>query len=113
MLSIDRWWLITAPTDLRYGMDRLLLQVQAVRGRAAAEAEAYVFANRSGRRIKLLCCDRHGVWLAVRRLHHGSFHWPRTGDEVWSLSAQQYAWLCAGVDWQRLSITPMCNGQRL
>ena len=113
MLSIGNWWLITAPTDLRCGMDRLLLQVQALRGRAAAEGEAYVFANRSGNRIKLLCCDRHGVWLAVRRLHHGSFHWPRIGDAAWSLSAEQFSWLCAGVDWQRLSITPMSNRQSL
>ncbi len=27
MLSVQSWWLVTAPADLRCGMDRLLLQV--------------------------------------------------------------------------------------
>ncbi len=109
MLSPTSWWLVTTPTDLRCGMDRLLLQVQAVRGRAALEGEAYAFANRARTRIKLLCCDRHGVWLAVRRLHRGRFVWPRPDEAVWTLSADQFAWLCMGVDWQRLSIAPMAH----
>ena len=113
MLNITDWWLISAPMDLRCGMDRLLLQVQALRGRPAVEGEAYVFANRSGNRIKLLCYDRHGLWLAVRRLHRGSFVWPRAGDSVWNLNPEQFAWLCAGVDWQRLSITLRSNRQSL
>jgi transposase len=85
-------------------MDRLLVQVQAAQGRAPAEGEAYVFANRAGTRIKVLACDRHGVWLAVRRLHQGGFVWPRVGETMCSLSAEQFAWLSMGVDWQRLSI---------
>lgn len=31
------------------------------------------------------------------------------GERVWTLSAEQFAWLCAGVDWQRLSIAPMAG----
>jgi len=109
MLSIRAWWLVTTPVDFRCGMDRLLLQVRAVLGRDPAEGEAYVFGNRSGTRIKLLCCDRHGVWLAVRRLQQGRFVWPRAGEAAWTLSAEQFGWLCAGVDWQRLSIAPMAH----
>ena len=55
MLSIRAWWLVTAPVDFRCGMDRLLLQVRAVLGRDPVEGEAYVFGNRAGTRIKLLC----------------------------------------------------------
>ena len=77
MLSLRRWWLVTAPIDLRCGMDRLLVQVRTVLAREPGEGDAYVFANRSGTRIKVVCCDRHGVWLAVRRLHQGRFVWPR------------------------------------
>lgn len=68
-----------------------------------------MFGNRSGTRIKLLCCDRHGVWLAVRRLQQGRFVWPRADEAAWTLSAEQFGWLCAGVDWQRLSIAPMAH----
>lgn len=111
MLSIRAWWLVTAPTDLRCGMDRPVLQVRVVLGRDPAEGEAYVFGNRAGTRIKLLCCDRHGVWLAVRRLQQGRFVWPRAGEAAWTLSAEQFGWLCAGVDWQRLSIGPMTHAR--
>jgi transposase len=87
MLSLQSWWRVSTPADLRCGMDRLLLQVRSVLGRDPAEGEAYVFANRSGTRIKLLCCDRHGVWLAVRRLHRGRFVWPRPDAAAWTLPA--------------------------
>ncbi|MHA7627101.1 IS66 family insertion sequence element accessory protein TnpB [Xanthomonas euvesicatoria] len=67
MLSLQRWWLVTAPTDLRCGIDRLLLAAQTAMHRTPAEGEAYVFANRAATRIKLLCCDRPGaVCLTVR-----------------------------------------------
>lgn len=62
-----------------------------------------MFANRSRTRIKVLCLDGHGVWLCVRRLHEGSFRWPRGDEGIFTLTAEQFAWLCAGVDWQRLS----------
>jgi transposase len=44
-----------------------------------------------------------GTWLAVRRLQEGRFRWPASGETTWSLTPQQFGWLCAGVDWQRLS----------
>lgn len=103
MLSIERWWLVQAPVDLRYGMDRLLGHVRLELEHTPSEADAYVFVNRAHTRIKMLCCDRHGMWLATRRLYSGGFKWPRSGDVVWELEAEAFAWLCAGVDWQRLS----------
>ncbi|ELO6165771.1 IS66 family insertion sequence element accessory protein TnpB, partial [Escherichia coli] len=29
------------------------------------------------------------------------------GDTTWSLTAEQFAWLTAGVDWLRLSASPL------
>ncbi|EPN3146185.1 IS66 family insertion sequence element accessory protein TnpB, partial [Salmonella enterica] len=43
----------------------------------------------------------------ARSLHRGTFHWPRDGDVSWSLTVEQFAWLTAGVDWQRLSAGPL------
>jgi transposase len=83
-------------------MDRLLVIVQSLVG-DSAPGDAYVFRNRSGTRIKVLLADTTGVWLCTRRLNHGRFVWPRAGDAAFSVSAQQFEWLCAGVDWQRLS----------
>lgn len=103
MLSASGWWLACAPVDLRCGVDRLLVKVQAELGQAVSEGGAYVFRNRASTRIKVLCVDATGVWLCVRRLHTGGFHWPRAGEAVCAVASEQFAWLCAGVEWQRLS----------
>jgi transposase len=106
MLSPTGWWLVTAPMDLRCGMDRLLVHVRETLGQDPFDGAAYVFRHRAATRIKVLCCDAQGIWLAVRRLQEGRFRWPTAGEATWSLTPQQFAWLCAGVDWQRLSSTP-------
>lgn len=103
MLSPRGWYLATAPIDLRCGTDRLLVLVQSLAGDALTGG-AYVFRNRSGTRIKVLLADATGVWLCTRRLHRGRFVWPRPGESVFEVSRQQLDWLCAGVDWQRLSV---------
>lgn len=103
MLNPSQWWLVRAPVDLRAGMDRLLALTVSMLGHDVREGGAYVFRNRAGSRIKVLCLDGQGVWLCVRRLHEGSFHWPSDGDAAWALSIEQFQWLCAGVNWQRLS----------
>lgn len=103
MLNPSGWWVVQAPVDLRCGMDRLLLQIQVLGGDPFAGG-AWVFRNRCGTRIKLLYVDVQGVWLAVRRLHRGRFVWPCAGEATWGMSAEQFAWLSAGVDWQRLSV---------
>ena len=106
MLSPTGWWVVTAPMDLRSGMDRLLVYVRQTLGHDPFAGAAYVFRNRSASRIKLLHADAQGVWLAVRRLQQGHFVWPRSGETMWSVSEAQFAWLCTGVDWQRLSASP-------
>jgi transposase len=92
-----------APIDLRCGMDRLLVLLQTMLCRDGFDGAAYVFRNRAGTRLKVLVVDAHGVWLCTRRLHRGSFVFPRIGDAVCALTAAQFEWLVAGVDWQRLS----------
>ncbi len=97
------WWLAVSPIDLRAGIDRLLGMIGQDFGRDVRDGGAYVFRNRACTRIKVVCVDAQGVWLCVRRLHEGSFHWPRAGEAMCTLTKEQFAWLSAGVDWQRLS----------
>lgn len=103
MLRATGWWLVSKPLDLRCGMDRLLLLLQNELSRDGFDGGAYVFCNRSGTRMKVLCADAQGVWLCTRRLHQGKFVWPRSGAEVCELSPEAFSWLTSGVDWQRLS----------
>lgn len=101
--GVCAWWLVSAPVDFRCGADRLLVYVREVLAREPLDGSAYVFRNRRGTRLKVLMVDAQGVWLSARRLHQGRFVWPSTGETLWSLGRAQFAWLCAGVDWQRLS----------
>ncbi|MGV8867122.1 MAG: IS66 family insertion sequence element accessory protein TnpB [Janthinobacterium svalbardensis] len=41
--------------------------------------------------------------VCLRRLHRGQFIWPQADAASWQISAEQWRWLVAGVDWQRLS----------
>ena len=103
MLAPTGWWVAVAPVDLRCGMDRLLVLVQTAFGRDGFDGGAYVFRNKSGTRMKVVCVDAHGIWLCVRRLHRGQFVWPRVDEVLCTLSLAQFEWLIAGVDWQRMS----------
>lgn len=78
MLNPTAWWVVVAPTDLRSGAERLFALVHAHAQDALAGA-AYIFRNRAGTRLKVVCADGNGVWLCVRRLHRGRFVWPRRG----------------------------------
>ena len=103
MLKPKQIWLVCEPVDMRKSIDALTLIAQAAQNAVWQEETAFLFRNRTGRRIKLLGWDRHGVWLCQRRLHEGRFIWPNTSDTTWILTQTQFDWLTIGVDWQRLS----------
>jgi transposase len=99
-------WLAVEPVDMRLGADGLSLYVQQVLRAAPCDGSAYIFRNRRGNRLKLLVWDGNGVWLCQRRLHRGHFVWPKPGEARFSLTFEQWQWLAAGVDWQRLQALP-------
>jgi len=110
--GVSAWWPEIAPVDFRCGADRLLVHVREVLAWEPLVGSAYVFFNRLATRLKVLVVDAQGVWLSVRRLHQGPFVWPSAGEALWAPGRAQFAWLCAGVDWQRLS-APMPLEQRV
>ena len=102
MIRIEAVWLVTAPMDMRAGTDTALARVVSVFG-AAHPHTAYLFANKRGKRIKVLVHDGIGIWLAARRLHVGRFVWPQdTAPDRWSLSRAQLDALVLGLPWQRI-----------
>ena len=96
-------WLAVTPVDMRRGIDGLSMIVQQALGRAPSPDAAFVFRNRPGNRIKVLVWDGADVWLCQRRLHEGSFIWPKATEPCFSVTFEQWQWLIAGVNWQRLS----------
>jgi transposase len=89
------------PHTLNQGIDGLSARIQASLGRSPCDGTAYAFTNRRRSRLKLLVWDGTGVWLSQRRLHRGYFTWPSASDPVFALTAAQWRWLIAGVDWPR------------
>lgn len=108
-ISPTRIWLAVEPVDMRLGTDGLAALVQQALGMPPCDGSAYAFRNRRSTRLKLVVWDGTGVWLCQRRLHRGQFVWPRSGEAACNLSEEQWNWLVAGVDWQRLAAQPAQN----
>ena len=104
-------WVAVAPVDMRRGLDGLSAIVQHNLGHAPCAGSAFIFRNRAGNRLRLLLWDGNGVWLCQRRLHQGHFVWPKVDDAVFVITTNQWQWLVAGVDWQRLSAQPSAEWQ--
>ena len=50
---------------------------------------------------------RAGITTLTRLATVAAGQPPRDGEVSWSLTTAQFAWLTAGVDWQRLSAGPL------
>jgi transposase len=107
----ERIWLAVEAVDMRLGIDGLSARIQASLGRSPCDGTAYAFTNRRRSRLKLLVWDGTGVWLSQRRLHRGYFTWPSASDPVFALTAAQWRWLIAGVDWQRRDAPHLPTGR--
>ena len=106
MIVVRHWWLSALPVDMRCGIDRLSARVLEASVAGLAPHTAYLFCNRSGTRLRVLVWDGLGFWLCARRLERGRFVLPAADVDQVELSAEQFAWLAAGVDWQRLNVRP-------
>ena len=106
MIRAEQVWLVVEAVDMRQGIDGLSLRIQQALGHSPCDGAAYAFRNRAGNRIKLLVWDGTGVWLCVRRLHHGRFTWPLDHDTTYLLTQAEWRWLITGVDWRRLQAKP-------
>lgn len=102
MLTPDNVFLVVKPVDMRRGIDTLTQNVQNELNAAWHDGAAFVFTNKVRSRIKVLRWDKYGVWLCTRRLHRGSFRWPRKGDATWHLTQDEFHCLVCGVDWQQM-----------
>ena len=99
MIRPDQLWPVIEAVDMRLGIDGLLLKIPQALGRSPCDGTVYAFRNHNGNRIKVLIWDGTGVWLCVRRLHHGRFTWPQS---YCTLNPSEWCWLTTGIDWRRL-----------
>lgn len=84
-------------TDLRYGIDGLATSVKERFNLSPfSEGTIFLFCGRRNDRIKALVWEGDGFLLLYKRLEAGKFKWPRSTDELKSLTAEQFEWLMTG-----------------
>jgi transposase len=91
------------PVDFRKSINGLLLLVQAAMALSPFAPGLFVFGNGGRDKIKILYWDNNGFCLWYKRLERDKFQWPRQGDAVLALSAEQFAWLLRGLDISKLT----------
>lgn len=84
-------------TDLRKGIDGLALLVQKSFELDPFGDSLFLFCGKRNDRIKALYWEGDGFVLLYKRLERGRFQWPRTKEQVRSITPQQYRWLMEGL----------------
>lgn len=85
------------PVDFRLNINGLAVLVEQALGLDPFAACAYVFSNRRRDRVKILCWQRNGFWLLLKRLEKDRFIWP-SAEAVPTLTVEQLHWLLEGID---------------
>lgn len=79
------------PVDFRNGIDGLAALCKRALEEDPYSGALFVFRNRRGTALKLLCYDGVGFWLVTRRISEGRIRWwPKSTDmPLHTLEAQQ------------------------
>lgn len=79
------------PIDFRNGIDGLASLCKRVLDQDPFSGTLFVFRNRRGTALKLICYDGLGFWLITRRISEGRLRWwPACADTpLHSLEAQE------------------------
>jgi len=95
-----RVWLAAGHTDMRRGMNGLVLQVQEGLHRDPHAGDLFVFRGKRGDLVKIIWHDGLGLSLYAKRLDRGRFVWPVTTSGSVALSAAQLSYMLEGIDWR-------------
>ena len=93
----DKVYIACGYTDLRKGIDGLASMVQQQFQLDPFTNTLFLFCGRRRDRIKGLYWEKDGFILLYKRLERGAYQWPRSENEVRSLTPQQYRWLMEGL----------------
>ena len=79
------------PVDFRNGVDGLAALSQKALAQDPFSGALFVFRNRRGTALKMLCYDSRGFWLITRRFSQGRLRWWPTDEHscVHPLEAHQ------------------------
>ena len=91
-------YIVCGYTDLRFGIDSLAAIIeQKYHQSLFVPNTLFLFCGKRSDRIKGLLWDEDGFLLLYKRLDNGRFQWPRSEEEIQSLSNEQFVWLMQGL----------------
>lgn len=93
----DEIYIVTGRTDMRKSIDGLCAIVEEQLHMDPRRSALYLFCGKRCDRIKALVWERDGWLLLYKRLSESRFQWPRSPEEVRSLTPQQFRWLMEGL----------------
>lgn len=91
------------PVDFRKSINGLSVLVQESMELDVFSSAVFVFGSRRRDKIKILYWNKTGFCLWYKRLEKDKFKWPRQGDAVLLLTAEQFDWLLRGLDIEKLT----------
>lgn len=97
-ITAEHVFLACGHTDMRKSIDGLAAIVQQNFKLDPFSKDVFMFCGRRKDRIKALFWDGDGFILLYKRLDNGKFCWPKSPNEVISISEQQLRWLMEGLE---------------
>ena len=96
----DNIYIITGYTDMRKSIDGLCSVIMKQLNQEPDRRSIYLFCGKRCDRIKVLLKEPDGMVLLYKRLDvvRGRFRWPRSANEVKSITWQQFDWLMSGLE---------------
>jgi len=107
-------YLAVEPCDMRMGFNGLAAAATEKLSQTLSPDAVFIFTNRRRTRIKLLCFDGTGTWLATKRLEAGTFSWPEPsepGQRRIHLAPEALRLLLDGVDMRGAKFRPWYERQ--
>lgn len=94
--QIEKIYIVCGKTDLRKGIDGLAEMIQSQFKMDPFDSAVFFFCGSRRDRFKALYWDGDGFYLLYKRLENGYFQWPRSPQEVLSLTSEQITLLLTG-----------------
>jgi len=91
-------WVATTPVDMRKSFDGLMEVVRSFLGHDPLSGSMFVFCNRAGHMLKILWWDRDGLAIYYKRLEHGTFRFPVSGERSLAIDRDELMRLLRGLE---------------
>jgi transposase len=97
-MNLTQVYLYPQPIDFRKSFRGISAIVECELGHNPFAGHLYAFTNKQRNKIKCLFWENNGFVLYYKSLEEDKFIWPKSHDELMTLTGQQINWLLDGLD---------------